>query len=821
MTGTPRERLLRLTRSVEELPLGLGGWLLFLGAIIVLRHFLEQVSGQTKTMFFVSYFIHYPLAYIAPLLALSVILALFARERIERVTKLMLFAWLLTLLPPLIDLLLLPTRENPEIIGYLIPKSGTLWAAFVNLLNPLYHEFQGTTAGIRIEAGLGCVLAAVYIHLKTAKMGRSILGAAVVYVTMFFFFALPPITLAVANLFGAGMQNVFGLFLARADVHRAFVNATPFALSDLSNSLIDLLVVAPLLAVWFRIYDRDRFSRLLRSVDAVRILYHLLVVFAGMILGARLLLGSRGLLSVSHPFDVVSIVGVFAATLFTAVAAGALGRLHDPAAKHDGLTPDRETLLMCGTFSFALAALFALSVSYVALTYVLSVLAVYYLYYATPFRLMRFTPLAGFLIGAVTFFSLELGYSTYAGGSAALWLPRSLITISLLVPTLAFLARDVWSPIPPDSAGFNLKSILGEERARIVAGLAVLVASLVPSAALGMPVLAIPGIIVGTVAFRAVTRIRIERMAPALGSAAVVLAAACLFMGADRSLTLRLQLDDTGFSAASRRQGSYEIAETEGATEEQRLANEGTSLFRRGEYEEAVELYRRAIEVNPDYAHAYVGLGSAYMRLKRLPEAERAFRRAIDLDPENAMARVGLAQVQGLYDRPEEALAELEKAVEIDPENVDALYTMALAHRELGDLPSEIEALELTVALDPGHGPALTRLADLYMSRQMYAQAVEVIESGLRERARIENAHLKLAQAHYAMGDLEAAEDELRNEILVRPKSSSAHANLARLLVELERYPEAAQAYERAISYSMDPALTEFLERELSSLPGR
>ena len=70
MKRGPRERLAALIDTVESMPITLGRWLLILAAIIVVRHFLEQVSGQLKTIYFLSYFIHYPLAYLAPMLGL-------------------------------------------------------------------------------------------------------------------------------------------------------------------------------------------------------------------------------------------------------------------------------------------------------------------------------------------------------------------------------------------------------------------------------------------------------------------------------------------------------------------------------------------------------------------------------------------------------------------------------------------------------------------------------------------------------------------------------------------------------------------------------
>jgi tetratricopeptide (TPR) repeat protein len=818
-TAEPGARgwVLRLAEKLETTPITLGRWLLVLGAIIVLRHFLEQMSGQKKTLYFLSYFIHYPLAYVAPLLALAVLLSAFARERIERVTRLMLFAWLLTLLPPLIDLALPRAGDAPQLIGYLIPRTGGLWTAFVNLFNPTYGEFQGTTAGIRIEAAIGCVLGATYVHLKTRSAGRAVASFFAIYVTMFFFFALPPILLAITRFLGSDVENVYLLLFGKASVHRAFVNATPFGVSDLSNALVDLLVIAPVLALWYRLYDRERFVTLLRDIDAVQVAFHVALTLAGMALGARLLLGSRGLLAVSHPFDVVAIVGVLAAAAFASLTAGSLRRIHAPAGDPDA-PADRDRAREIGVFYFAFATLFAVTVSYVALTYVLAFLAVYYLYYALPVRLCRFAGVAGFAVGGAALFSLSLGYSSYAGAAASLWLPRSAALLVVLVPTLALGARDLWDSGASRGERWNLVTMVGEPGARRLAGVGVLLGALIPGVALRLPLLLIPGAIVGALSFLVVTRSSGTVVPRRLSALAAALLVAAYFMGATGAPVLREEVATTGFAEASRRSGTFEMLDADAESEVDRALADGVSLFHRGDFDGAVEAFRRAVELEPDNASAHVSLGSAYLRLNRAAEAARAFRRGIDVDPDNASAHVGLAQGRKLSGDPDGAIVELERALELDPESVDALYTLALVHQDLGNTEEETAALESAVTLDPQLSQAQSRLADIYLSRRAYPEAVAALKAALVGRTPVGYVHTRLSEAYYSMGDYEQAESEIRKEIALSPRSAAAHATLAQLLVELGRKEEAREEYRLAISLTSDQRLRRAFEQMLAEL---
>lgn len=806
-TGRPKSRILGMAEWVEGLHVSLGRWLLLLGAIVVLRHFLEQASTQSKTLYFLSYFIHYPLAYIAPLLALSVVLSVLAREHVERVTRLMLFAWLLTLLPPLVDIVVHRGTEAPELIGYLIPHGSSLGAAFLNLLNPAYKSFQGTTTGIRVEAGLGCILGAFYVFLKTRNAARTALAFVAVYVTMFFFFALPSISLTIVRLFGAEVENVYLFLFAKASVHRAFVNATPFAVSDLSNALIDLIVIAPLLAVWYRLYDANRFRALIGRIDPVQTGLHLAATLGGAAIGARLLFGSTGLFSVTHPFDVIALIGIAAASIFTALTAGGLRAIHE---RTDGTAEETAELRTQTVFCFSFACLFAVSVSYVSLTYVLAALAAWYLYYARPFRLERFPLLSGFTAGAAILFTFSLGFSAYAGASASLWMPGSITALCLFIPTLAFLARDVWSPT---TDRWSLASMLPGDRDRTAAGAAVFVASLLPGAFLAMPSLLVPGAVVGVGAFFLIARGRRERVPVGLaGLAAVLVLAGCL-MGACGAPILREQLALRGFEEVGRKSGMFSLSQDAGDGMQQ-----GLSLFESGDYEEAAEAFRTALEKDPENVDAYLSIGSAYLRLERLSEAARSFRKAIDLAPDNPRGHLGLGQTYQLYGDFESAFGELTKALEIDKDDPEVVYALAVFFQKTGDTEQEAAALERMLELDPERAAAYTRLADIYIASKMYEDATRTLTDAIAAGAEVAQVHTRLAEAYYRSGDLAAAESELRTQIDLNPHLASPHAILSRILSETGRTEEARSEIRTAMSLTNDPKLRSAFEKQLESL---
>ena len=110
----------------------------------------------------------------------------------------------------------------------------------------------------------------------------------------------------------------------------------------------------------------------------------------------------------------------------------------------------------------------------------------------------------------------------------------------------------------------------------------------------------------------------------------------------------------------------------------------GDALAAKGEVDPAVAAYQRGIEHNPMNARVHVSLGKLYYSEKGLYyESVNAYKKAIDLDPAYLDARMGLAEVyedKGLY---KEAIEEYGKVVDADAKNTGALYNLALVYEKV------------------------------------------------------------------------------------------------------------------------------------------
>jgi adenylate cyclase len=156
---------------------------------------------------------------------------------------------------------------------------------------------------------------------------------------------------------------------------------------------------------------------------------------------------------------------------------------------------------------------------------------------------------------------------------------------------------------------------------------------------------------------------------------------------------------------------------------------------------EAQDMFRRASDLDPNYADAYAGLGLALVEAVSsgwtefiaddLGRAEALAHKALTLDPSSTTAHRLLAQIYSMKGRIDLALGETERAIEInpnDPESIEARGEMLLW---AGKAEQALPWLQAALRLDPTNARAafLSGMADYFLER--YDEAVEAISRAL------------------------------------------------------------------------------------------
>jgi tetratricopeptide (TPR) repeat protein len=94
---------------------------------------------------------------------------------------------------------------------------------------------------------------------------------------------------------------------------------------------------------------------------------------------------------------------------------------------------------------------------------------------------------------------------------------------------------------------------------------------------------------------------------------------------------------------------------------------------------EAIDNYKKCVELDPLHAAAYINLGTLFYNRHDYPQAERFYRKAIEVDPRYALAYFDLGNVLDETGRLPDAIRAYESAISLAPTYADAHYNLALA----------------------------------------------------------------------------------------------------------------------------------------------
>jgi tetratricopeptide (TPR) repeat protein len=105
----------------------------------------------------------------------------------------------------------------------------------------------------------------------------------------------------------------------------------------------------------------------------------------------------------------------------------------------------------------------------------------------------------------------------------------------------------------------------------------------------------------------------------------------------------------------------------------------GGAYKTKGDNDQAIADYTKAIEANSHYADAYAGRGIVYQIIGKYDDAIADYSKAIEIDPRYANAYVGRGMVYRLKGESDHAIGDYTQAIEINPRYAIAYFNRGSA----------------------------------------------------------------------------------------------------------------------------------------------
>jgi tetratricopeptide (TPR) repeat protein len=235
--------------------------------------------------------------------------------------------------------------------------------------------------------------------------------------------------------------------------------------------------------------------------------------------------------------------------------------------------------------------------------------------------------------------------------------------------------------------------------------------------------------------------------------------------------------------------------------------NLGIVLSEQGEADQAIDHYRRAVALRPDYAEAHYNLGRLLVEHGQLANAIAHYERAAAIDPADAEAQNNLGVTLFGIGRTDDAIAHYQKALEIRPDYAEASCNLANALIAKNDFDGAIARYRACLAAIPDQGEAQYNLASALLHKGRTDEAIVEYQKVLQMHPESADAHANLGSAWLAKRRVRDAIAEYTKALQISPENLAALSNLAWLLAtssdsSLRNGSEAVRLAERADSTS-------------------
>lgn len=120
-----------------------------------------------------------------------------------------------------------------------------------------------------------------------------------------------------------------------------------------------------------------------------------------------------------------------------------------------------------------------------------------------------------------------------------------------------------------------------------------------------------------------------------------------------------------------------------------------------GKYYEAIDVFKKAIVIEPKYVAAYFNLGQAYYLLEMYQDAITAFLTTVTLKKDYAEAYFRLGLSYGRIEQYSDAISAYEKAVEISPDDYSSYFNIGINYNRLNSPADAVIAFKKAAQILP------------------------------------------------------------------------------------------------------------------------
>jgi tetratricopeptide (TPR) repeat protein len=227
--------------------------------------------------------------------------------------------------------------------------------------------------------------------------------------------------------------------------------------------------------------------------------------------------------------------------------------------------------------------------------------------------------------------------------------------------------------------------------------------------------------------------------------------------------------------------------------------NLGLVLAKRDALEEAIDQFRRAVDVDPAFVEAYTNLGNFLAQQGFRDEAIAHLRHALQIEPTFVNAHNTLGNILADIGALDEAIQHFRKALQTNPQSAMTHYNLGRTLAKHGHAEEAIVQYRQSLEIDPGDVDVHNNLGLLLLSQGNIDQAILQFREAIRVNPNYAKAYFNLGKVDAQQDRLDEAIANFQKALQIQPGVAEIHENLARALARQGKRTEALQEYQEAL----------------------
>jgi len=224
-----------------------------------------------------------------------------------------------------------------------------------------------------------------------------------------------------------------------------------------------------------------------------------------------------------------------------------------------------------------------------------------------------------------------------------------------------------------------------------------------------------------------------------------------------------------------------------------------------GNFSNAQYAFKEAIQMDPSYQLAYIGLSESQLlsfrktqNVKWLDKMEITIESLNDINPENFEVdylKAELLTRKGLYQK---AISLFENCIKKDSKHIKSYIGLANAYDKSGKIKKAEVTYQNAINISPNNGVSYIEFGIFYFRNGNYLKAIEQSKQLALIAPNNDYAYLHMAASYYSLDQIEKAIENTNYALEINP-SDSGYSNLATMFFYKKEYINAIIAYEKAI----------------------